>query len=389
MKIAIDLRTIMTGRLTGIEMVGLEISKRLVHAHPEDEFIFWYSGRKQATERIQEFKEFIGADRLSNVSFVCWNISNLLLESLWRVFYYPKLDRMLGGIDVFWEPNVRAIPVSSACRKVTTFHDLSMYVYPELLSPKDNFYYKHVIGFKREAKTASRVVVVSEATKFDLIKFFGVSPSSMSVVYNGVDEKYFEAPPKKVISDAVSKFKLPGEYILAIGSIEPRKNLINLIKALKILRERWKVDLPLLIAGGEGWFNHKAKVLEEIKAQKMSARVRFLGRVTEPEKQALLHTTSLLVYPSLYEGFGIPPLEGLAAGVPVLTSNVSSLPEAVGDAALQVSPYDPEEIAKGMAQLLRNSKLTQSLKLQGRLQAQKFSWDKAAEKMYEIFRGNY
>jgi glycosyltransferase involved in cell wall biosynthesis len=244
-----------------------------------------------------------------------------------------------------------------------------------------------LINLKREAQTSDKLIAVSEATKLDLIKFFQVPENKIEVVYNGVDEKYFIEPPRKLASEVRQKFALPAKYILFIGTIEPRKNLVTLIKAYRYMRDKWKVDMELVLAGGEGWQNHLRDVNEAIKEQKLTKKVKYLGRVSEDEKYALLHGASLLVYPSWYEGFGLPPLEAMAAGVPVVASNVSSIPEIVGDAALLADPADPEAIGKGMAQLILQTKLANSLKMQGKLQAHKFTWEKAAEKVYAILKG--
>lgn len=385
MKIVIDLRPILTGRLTGVETVGLELSKRLVHNHPEDEFIFWYSGHKDVREKIEWFKDWIDFDQLDNAELRIWKIPSILLEGTLMTLYAPSLDRFLDSPDVFWEPNPRSVPMGGSTAKITTFHDLSRKIYPEFFPQKSNLY-SFLIGLEREVTTSDKLVAVSHSTKMDLIKFFGVEADKIEVVYNGVDSKYFKDPESETIERVTDKLNIDNEFILSLGTIEPRKNLVNLIKAYRHAYDKWDIDQKLLLAGAKGWNGYDDAVRQEIKNQHVSHKVEILGRVSEEEKLVLLNQASLFVYPSWYEGFGLPPLEAMAAGTPVVTSNTSSIPEVVGDSAETVDPGNPQQIGKAMAQLLKNEKLAKSLRVQGRLQAQKFTWERAAESLYSIFK---
>jgi len=268
--------------------------------------------------------------------------------------------------DVFHVSNLFRNPPKSA--KITaTIHDLTTRLMPELHTPDniaaDQNFTDHVL------KRADRIIAVSENTKNDAVRLAGLDPERIHVIYSGVPEVYFGAQPR------------PTErpYVLFIGTIEPRKNLDTLLDAWQALKLR--SDFDLVIAGARGWSS--AKTLARIIGM---PGVRYLGYVPEDELPGLTAGATAFVYPSLYEGFGFPVAQAMAAGVPVITSNTSCLPEIAGDAALLVDPCSPDEIRSALENLLTSPSRQQQLRTAATERAKQFRWEACARKSLDFFR---
>jgi glycosyltransferase involved in cell wall biosynthesis len=299
-----------------------------------------------------------------------------LLYAAWKRLQAPPAEWLWGPCDVFHAPHQIA-PVTRKAAVVTTIHDLTTLKFPALHAG-----HQHLIGdhLRSSVARSDMLIAVSEATARDLVHELGVAESRIRVIPNAAARHFFE-PVAQATRDAVrARHALPARYFLYLGTIEPRKNLAVLLAAYRALPAATRAAMPLLLAGGRGWLD--GPIFE---ALARTPGARWLGRVPEADLPALLGGATAFVYPSLYEGFGLPVLEAMAAGTPVVTSNVSSLPEVAGDAALLVDPHDVEALASAMARLAEDEALTGRLREAGRVQAARFSWRRAAEETRGVY----
>jgi glycosyltransferase involved in cell wall biosynthesis len=221
-------------------------------------------------------------------------------------------------------------------------------------------------------RRARRIVAVSESTKRDLVRSYSLSPDKVDVVYNGVDPSFRPLPSKQVAAFR-RETELPERFILFVGTLEPRKNVVGLVEAYaRLPKER----PPLMLVGGKGWLYDE--IFARVEALGLSHEIRFVGYVPAEALPLWYNAADLFVYPSLYEGFGLPALEAMACGTPVVTSMASSLPEVVGDAGRLVDPSDTEGLAAVMAQVLGSGEQREQMQIEGLAQASKFSWEQTA-----------
>jgi glycosyltransferase involved in cell wall biosynthesis len=274
----------------------------------------------------------------------------------------PLLDLMLAGSDVFHASNqVRRAP--RGVKLTATIHDLTCWLMPELHTDAnvraDRTFADQIL------RPAHGLIAVSENTRQDAIRMLGIAPEKIETIHSGVAEEYFDARP--------SKRERP--YVLYVGTIEPRKNLDVLLDAWKLVR----TDCELVIAGPEGWGS-------DATLARIRAEATYLGYVPEADLPGLVAGAKVFVYPSLYEGFGFPVVQAMAAGVPVVTSNTSCLPEIASDAAVLVDPRSAAEIAGGLQRLLDSESMRVQLSAQGRERAEIFRWETCAERSLAFFR---
>jgi glycosyltransferase involved in cell wall biosynthesis len=273
-------------------------------------------------------------------------------------------------------------------RKVVTVHDLAFLEHPEYAMPELAAYLKKVVP---EAVASADVVAsVSQTTRQTLIEHFQIPPDKITLVPNGI-RAYFRRITDPVLLEATRhKFGLKSPLVLGVGTQEPRKNHLGLIKAFhKAVSTGNKSTRPamLALAGGSGWlYKETEQIVAELKLEK---KVRFLGHVSDLELMMLYSLADVFVFPSFYEGFGVPPLEAMACGTPVITSNTSSLPEVVGDAAIMVNPQKINEIASAMNRVLENKQLQEDLRQKGYTRAAHFTWVRSAQKMLSIYQQLY
>ncbi len=273
-------------------------------------------------------------------------------------------------------------PVIAACPTVVTVHDLSFVRFPAAFRAMNRLYLQTMT--RRSVFRASRVITDSESTRRDLVRLWGVPADRVSVAYPGVEPAYQPASPDRV--EAFRRKKgLPRRYVLFLGTLEPRKNVTGAVEAFaRWARTANTRDVWLIIAGAKGW-RYQA-IFARVQELGLTDRVRFPGYIPAAELPDWYRAAELLIYPSLYEGFGLPPLEAMACGTPVITSNTSSLPEVVGDAALLVDPYDVEAIADALARLLEDAELRRQLREAGLQRARLFSWERTARETIAAYR---
>ncbi len=272
-------------------------------------------------------------------------------------------------------------PLLSPCPSVVTIYDLSFLLYPESLRRSRRFY----LGLftRLSARRARRIIAISKSTKRDVVRLLRVPPNKVDVVYCGTD-KAFRLLPEAQVSAFRSRRGLPERFVLFVGTIEPRKNITGLIEAFASLRLGDHAPLKLVIGGAKGWFYRD--VFARVRELDLEDEVLFPGYIPAGELPLWYNAAELFVYPSLYEGFGLPPLEAMACGTPVVAANTSSLPEVVGEAGMLVDPLDVEGLAEAMRRVLNDETLRQEMRERGLRRAQDFSWTKTAKGTAQVYQ---
>jgi glycosyltransferase involved in cell wall biosynthesis len=269
-------------------------------------------------------------------------------------------------------------PLVSPCPSVVTIYDLSFLIFPQGFKYFKRLYLS--LFTYLSARKARRIITISESTKRDTVQLLGVSSEKVDIVYCGVDETFHPLPEREIVSFR-QKRGLPERMILFIGTIEPRKNVARLVEAYSLLKER---RVKLAIGGARGWLYEE--VFARVEELDLVGDVLFPGYIPPDELPLWYNAAELFVYPSLYEGFGLPPLEAMACGTPVIASNVSSLPEVVGKAGLTVDPMRSEGLAEAMNRVLSDGALRQSMRERGLARAGQFSWAKAAQETVGVYQ---
>ena len=283
--------------------------------------------------------------------------------------------------DIYWAPNMALMP--GFCEKsrfsVLTLHDFSWLLYPEW-HPRERVKLLEKI-FPPGLERADRIITGSRFIREQGVKFFGLDPHRIEVIHHGVDHDLFRPYPKEDLENFRKNRGLPRRFVLFTGTLEPRKNVVRLVEAFLNLSGKLRSSCSLVLAGARGW--RDAAILESL--ERGGASVHPLGYVSSRELAFLYNLAEIFVYPSLYEGFGLPPLEAMACGTPVVTGNNSSLPEVCGTGAIYVNAENSEEISASLEILLENPELRNRMIRAGLRQAERFSWDIAARKHREIF----
>lgn len=327
---------------------------------------------------------------INHLNVKMFDIDNLIIENpfkriLQTYMWYPYLIIRLRKNDLDLIHNPSQIPTFFDTKQIyiITVHDLTPIIFPKEHKSGKSLIYK--LLFPRTLKTADKIIAVSYSTKQDLLKYFKLPDKQIKVIHEAADEK-FQPLDKETIQKFKTKYNLNSPFILYVGTLEPRKNIPTLIKAFYNLR---KYNLPhkLVITGKKGWkYNSIFETIEKLGIQD---DVIFTGYVPNEDLPALYNAADLFVYPSLYEGFGLPPLEAMSSGCPVITSNTSSLPEVVGDAGIMIDPYDVDTLANSIYKVLTNDGLKADMVEKGLERAKMFSWEKTVKETLKIYREIY
>lgn len=262
-------------------------------------------------------------------------------------------------------------------KSVNVFHDLSFEHYPGDVPPVERFYYRRY--FPRFAKKSERIATVSEYSKQDIVKTYGVNPDKIDVVYNGSNPLY--KPVSEIVKqETLNKYSAGKPYFVFVGALHPRKNLVNLFRAFDIFRKENTANVNLLIVGAKMWWT---KAIEQAYNEMVfKNEVIFTGRLNTEELNKVLGSALALTYVSYFEGFGIPIIEAFFCDTPVITSNITSMPEVAGDAALLINPFSPNSIAEAMQNIVTSNEIRQDLIMKGRLRRQHFSWQRTADRLW-------
>ncbi len=274
------------------------------------------------------------------------------------------------------------LPPLVRCRSVVTIHDCIHLMFPQYLPGKLAHIYAKGSMWAASHK-ADRILTVSEASKRDILRFFDVPADKVSVIYNAIDERFLAPANAERMELVRQRYQLDHPFVLYVGNIKPHKNIERLIDAFGRARSQCGDDVKLIIIGDE--ISKYPALRQSVHKHKLDKHVRFLGFQPMETLAAVYRLARAFVFPSLYEGFGLPPLEAMACGAPVVTSNVSSLPEVAGGAALLVDPYDADAIANGIVQAVTDEALRADLIRRGLERAHSFSWPQSVKKIHEIY----
>jgi glycosyltransferase involved in cell wall biosynthesis len=354
MKIAIDVSQIIYG--TGVSVYTEELVKNLLSFDKENSYVL-FGGSLRRQGELKAKARSLG----TNSSLKVFPIPPTLSDFLWNKLHILPIETFVGKIDVFHSSDWSQPP--SAAFKVTTVHDLAPIKFPRVFPAKIVEVYKRRLA--RVAQEADSIIVPSEATNKDLLEL-GFLANKIRVIPEAAGSE-FSFPKTERLEEIKTKYRIRGKYLLSVG-VGWRKNSERLIKAFE--QARVKKDLNLVIAG------RVDKKLE------MQRGVNLIGHIASEELAVLYSGAEALVYPSLYEGFGLPILQGFASGCPVVTSNISSMPEVAGDAAVLVDPYDVSAIAEGIREAIRDKRRLVS---QGKKRAREFSWEKCARETLTVY----
>jgi glycosyltransferase involved in cell wall biosynthesis len=272
-------------------------------------------------------------------------------------------------------------PFRRNCRSVITIHDLAFLLYPHFLTKESARYYGQI---DQAVRRTDHIIAVSESTRQDAIKLLGVPERKITVIHEAANPLFRQLDAEEARRHVAKAYGLDEDYILFVSTIEPRKNLPALLQAYRRLLDDYKRPEKLVLAGSRGWLSDE--VYQMVETLHLSDRVRFLGRVPTEHLVYLYNAARLLVHPSFYEGFGLPPLEAMTCGTPVVVSNVSALPEVVGDAAWLIDPHDIDGLTVAMWRILTEDDVRHSLIAKGLKRAQMFSWDRAAQETLDVYR---
>jgi len=291
------------------------------------------------------------------------------------------LDLRRERVDLFHAPHY-VLPPLTPCKSVVTIHDCIHLRFPQYLPHRIGYAYARTALWLATHRS-HRVLTVSEASKRDILRYFSVPPSKIDVIYNAIDERFGEEPDPEELERVRERYQLDDQFVLYAGNIKPHKNLERLIEAFHTLRKGPFEHVKLLIIGDE--ISKYATLRRAVHKYKLHKHVRFFGFVPDRTLAVLYRLAAVFVFPSLYEGFGLPPLEAMASGTPVITSNVSSLPEVVGDAALLIDPYETDAIADAMRRVLSEPALHADLRERGLRRAKEFSWERSVGRVRQIY----
>ena len=294
---------------------------------------------------------------------------------------FPETRQLEGKIDLFHAPD-HYIPKLDKIPVIATIHDAIPLAHPEWVSFK--FRLLMSPAFKRSGRWATHIITISEYSRQQIIEYFGIPGEKISVIPNGVDERWFKPTDQSTLATIRAKHDLPENYFINVGTLQPRKNIERLIEAHQSLPFHQQKDYPLVLVGRSGW-GCKALV-SKLEALDSQSNIRWLRHVTDDELTALVKGALALVFPSLSEGFGLPVIEAFASELPVIASNTTSLPEVAGDAALLIEPTDTVAITNAMLKMVNEPGLRNTLKIRGLKKARHYSWDATAEQTIAVYK---
>ncbi len=366
MRIVVNTRLLLSNRLEGIGWFSCETLKRITRSQPEHHFVFLFDRPFN--------EEFIFSD----------NITPLVLSPQARhpLLYWIWFEHSVKGVLKDLQPDLFLSPdgflcLSSKVKQLPVIHDLSFEHYPEHNPFLTRNYYKRY--FPKFARKATRIATVSEFSKQDIVKNYGVDASKIDVVYNGSNELYQPVDEQQKLATR-KKYTGGAEYFLYVGALQPRKNIRMLLMAFDAFKKTKSSDIKLLIVGQKKWWPKETE--KAYNEMRYKADVVFTRTLPPEELKNVFSSALALTYVPVFEGFGIPIVEAMYSDTPVITSNVSSMPEVAGDAALLTDPFSLDSIKGAMLLLANDTRLRASLIEKGREQRKKFSWDRSAERLW-------
>lgn len=423
MNIGVDIRCLMDKERTGVGEYTYNLLKAIFLLDKENQYYLFYNSNKNIFQNIPQWKQnnvhYVGTkypNKLLNL--LLWlkivKLDKILLRHFERIYSKKKKLSYLSAdkqnlkevkdfiqlkIDlpvvetplhfvsaqndelIWFSPNLNFTNLSKKIKHLQTIHDLSFEFLPECFTWKQRLWH-WFLNPKKQCQKADIILTPSENTKQDMVNEYGIVDNKIQVLRPGISLDYGLLTMDNG-QRVREKYNLPEKYILYLGTLEPRKNIESIIEAYKMNYESGIKNYELIVVGSKGWKNKELLELIE-----NTPGVKYIGYVAKEDKQILYSLSSLFVFPSLYEGFGLPVLEAMSLGVPVITSNRTSLPEVTENSAWLVNPYNIAEIAEAMKEILRNEELSKLFSERGKKQAEKFNWNNSAKVFLNLLYEN-
>ena len=366
MKIAVNTRLLLNNQMDGIGWFTYETFRHITIDNPNVAFVFIFDR--------QPHPDFIFAKNIEAI-VIGPQARHPLLYQLWYQFSLYRLLKRINA-DIFISTD-GMLPLKTRTKTLSIIHDLNFEHYPEFL-PKNlrNYYCKN---FPKFAKKADRIATVSEFSKQDIIKTYAINSTKIDIVYNGPNEN-FKPIAKEEITFIQNKYSAGKPFFLFVGTLHPRKNLINLFKAFEQFKIASNSDFKLLVVGKKMWWTEEIE--QTYQELNFKNDIIFTGRVSENELYKITAAAYALTYVPIFEGFGIPLVEAMSCGIPIITSNITSMPEVVEDAGILVDPFSVADIANAMLTITTDVKLRNELIEKGKKQVKKFNWKKTADLLW-------
>jgi glycosyltransferase involved in cell wall biosynthesis len=369
MRIGID-ATALPPQPVGAGYYIINLVRALSQLKTEHQFVVFAQRDRRALFEISEE---------SRLEWVSVSDKNPAIRLIWEQVAFPGLVRR-HRVDLLHSLHYTR-PFKLPCKSVVTFHDMTFFLFPRLHRRAKGLFFPLAIRYS--AAAADAIIADSENTRQDAIRLLGVSPQRIFSVPLGVGERFHRITDPTVLAQVRKKYNLPEHFILYVGLVEPRKNLSLLVKSYKNLGDQG-ISHPLVIVGRLGWMYQS--VLEEIENSGLQNRVQFTGYIPIQDLPIVYNLADVFVYPSIYEGFGLPPLEAMACGTPVITTAVSSIPEHVGEAGILVPPDDIGAVSEAIKAVLSDKVLKKQLMKKGPKQASHFTWERTARETLQVYQ---
>lgn len=379
MKISVNIQPLLHSDKSGIGFYEAELLKAIGKLDKENEYVLDFFAYKKTEEKIRTAEKYVCGNTTINP---CKWFSATLYQMIWAFLPLPYrfFFKEKSSVSHFYNYHV---PPFASGKKIAVIYDTVIKDFPETVRFKTKMMLK--LTLKRSIKRADRIVTISEFSKQQIIKHFGVAEKIIDIVPCGVNFDTFNTNyDESLVNKAKIKYNITRNYILYLGTLEPRKNIERIIEAYAVLQNKVNNAPLLVLAGGKGWMYES--IFEKVKTLGLEKNVVFTGYVPDKDVPLLMNGAMMFCFPSIYEGFGMPPLEAMACGTPVITSNNTALPEVVEDAAIQVDPYSVEQIADAMVNLVNSNELRHQLSEKGLVQCRKYTWEKSAQKMLDIYK---
>lgn len=371
MIIGVDLRVLASGQHSGVEEYTEQVVRHMVGLDVGISWKLISMGRRGVSWR--PWFDAINATRVHSglPSSVAWLTS--------ATIGWPRLDQVAGGVDVMFFPHFVLGAVSPRCPVVSTWHDMSYEMMPEFLSHRQRLWHSIQMMPRWQARRAEHIICVSHSTARDVMSRYDIAQERVSVIHSGVDERIVRAGDEEICVFR-QEVKLPERFILALGTMEPRKNIEMLVCAFEEVASRASCDL--VIAGSPGW--QSQELMRRISQSSVRERIHVIGHVQPHQRSLLVSSADVVAYPSYLEGFGFPPLEALACGVPVVASHTSAIAEVAGKWAVLVDPYRVKSIATGLLYALEDGDLRSRVRSSAHTVREMYSWGATAQKTLEV-----
>lgn len=374
MRILVDIRHLCQEKQSGVGEYTKQLLHEIFKIDQENEYILFSTGRVKPKKEHSEY---------SNVLYRHVKTSNKIINTKFIFLKHPSINWFIKEpIDLIFLPNLNITVLPNDIPCILTVHDLTWKIFPEFYSKKMQVWH-NLVNPKKLINDSYKIITPSQTTKNDLQNLFKKDNEDVVVIPHGCDLQFTQKMEARD-HGVRSKFRLPKKFVLFMGTLEPRKNLLALIQAVDAYRKITHDDLHLVLAGKWGWKSHNLR--RRLWKKNVKSWVHQIGYIPDKDRAAIYRSSEALVWPSIYEGFGLPVLEAMSCGTPVITSHTSSIPEITGDCALLIDPYNINDITDALIGLMKSKPLQNQLSNKGIDRAKNYSWTKSAMKTIELFK---